>query len=118
LVDAIQAQALDCAIASADVCALPQPLAQASVKAFLVGLSNGTLVAGEMSMPLMLLAWNSTIAEAQLLEMVLIVASGSPPAHRPLTALPTASAHAAVAWFFRWKVLLEKADTRPAPFAE
>jgi hypothetical protein len=71
-----------------------------------------------MSIPLILLAWNSTIAEAHVLEIVLIVAMGSPPAHKPFTALPTASAHAAVAWFFRWKVLLEKAETRPAPFAE
>jgi hypothetical protein len=71
-----------------------------------------------MSMPLMLLAWNSTIADAHVLEIEVIVASGSPPAHRPLTAFPTASAHAAVAWFLRWNVLLEKAETKPAPFAE
>jgi hypothetical protein len=71
-----------------------------------------------MSIPLMLLAVICTKADAHALAMLEMVASGSPPAQRPFTALPTASAHATDAWFLRCIVLFEKELTRPAPFAD
>jgi hypothetical protein len=95
-----------------------QPLAHARVYAFLEGLIRETSVAGVISMPLMLLAVIWTKADAQALAMLVIVARGSPPLHRPFTALPTASAHATEAWFFRCMVLFENEVTRPAPLTE
>lgn len=56
LLAAIHAQPVDCAMDSAETSAFMQPLAQAIVYDFLLGLTRGTSVAGVISTPLMLLA--------------------------------------------------------------
>jgi hypothetical protein len=118
LLAAIQAQPVDCATDSAEISAFMQPLAQAMVNDFLLGLSMDTSVAGVISIPLMVLAVICTKADAHALAKLVMVARGSPPEQSPLTAFPTASAHATDAWFVKCRVLLLCATTRPAPFAE